>query len=144
MRAQINGTVIAESDETIVVEGGLIVERHRLPVLPEGAPQEQSLEAALSQLDEILHRSVELHQRSDVPYGMFLSGGIDSSVMLAMMKRLNVEPVHAFTVGFSGGHTHDERDQARAVAHAVGAQHTEIEFTEQDFWTIAPGRCGNG
>ncbi|MGY8991913.1 MAG: asparagine synthase (glutamine-hydrolyzing), partial [Rhodospirillales bacterium] len=124
--------------ETIVVEGGLIVERHRLPVLPEGAPQEQSLEAALSQLDEILHRSVELHQRSDVPYGMFLSGGIDSSVMLAMMKRLNVEPVHAFTVGFSGGHTHDERDQARAVAHAVGAQHTEIEFTEQDFWTLLP------
>jgi asparagine synthase (glutamine-hydrolysing) len=124
--------------ETIVVEGGRIVERHQLPVLPEGPPQEQSLEVALPQLDKILHRSVELHQRSDVPYGMFLSGGIDSSIMLAMMKRLNGEPVHAFTVGFAGGHTHDERDQARAVAQAVGTKHTEVEFTEQDFWNLLP------
>ena len=46
--------------------------------------------------------------------------------------------MHAFTVGFAGGHTHDERDQARAVAQAVGTKHTEVEFTEQDFWNLLP------
>jgi len=124
--------------ETLVVEGGRIASRHHLPALPEGAPDEQSLGAALRHLDDVLNHSVGLHQRADVPYGMFLSGGIDSSVVLAMMKRLNVEPVHAFTVGFVGGQSHDERDQARIVAQAVGAKHTEVEFTEKDFWNLLP------
>ena len=124
--------------ETIVIQGGRITERHQLPVLPEGAPQEQSLETALGRLDDVLDRSVGLHQRADVPYGMFLSGGIDSSVVLAMMYRLNIEPVHTFTVGFAGGQTYDERDQARAVAQVVDAKHTDVEFSEADFWNLLP------
>lgn len=124
--------------ETIVVEKGRITGRHYMQALPDGPPKEQGVEAALQALDETFKQSVEVHQRSDVPYGMFLSGGIDSSSVLAMMKRLNAEPVHAFTVGFTGTAVHDERDLARAVAQAVGAKHTEIEFTEQDFWTLLP------
>ena len=70
--------------------------------------------------------SVLVHQRSDVPYGMFLSGGIDSSALLAAMARLNETPVRAFTVGFSEGGAHDERAHAHAVARAADAEHVEI------------------
>ena len=54
----------------------------------------------LSQLDTVLEDSVRVHQRSDVPYGLFLSGGIDSAAIATLMARLNERPVTAFTCGF--------------------------------------------
>jgi asparagine synthase (glutamine-hydrolysing) len=124
--------------ETIVVAGGRIVERHHQAALPEGGPVAIDEGTALDRLDQVLADSVELHQRSDVPYGMFLSGGIDSSAVLAMMARLNERPVRAFTVGFTGSGVADEREQARAVAKATGAEHVEVEFAEADFWRLVP------
>ncbi|MCP5370994.1 MAG: asparagine synthase (glutamine-hydrolyzing) [Hyphomicrobiales bacterium] len=124
--------------ETLVIERGAIVARRRRAALPAGGPVLQTRAAALRDLDDALNASVGLHQRADVPYGMFLSGGIDSAVLLAMMDRLNERPVRAFTVGFPGTGVHDERDQARAVAQATGAEHVEIAFTEDDFWDLLP------
>ena len=69
---------------------------------------------------------------------MFLSGGVDSSVVLALMARLNERPVRAFTVGFPGTQAADERDQARTAAAAVGADHVEVAFGEEDFWSLLP------
>jgi asparagine synthase (glutamine-hydrolysing) len=69
---------------------------------------------------------------------MFLSGGIDSCAILAMMARLNDKPVRAFTAGFSNTAIHDEREQAQAVARAVGAEHVMVEFGEVDFWRLLP------
>ena len=66
---------------------------------------------------------------------MFLSGGIDSSVLLALMARLNSNPVQAFTAGFSESDISDGRIHARYLAKAVGASHKEIEFSENDFWS---------
>ena len=122
--------------ETVAVEGGRIIERRRRPALPDGPPRPAA--NALLQLDEVLNDTIDVHQRSDVPYGMFLSGGIDSSVVLAMMARLNERPVRAFTIGFPGTKARDERDHARAVAEAVGAEHVEVDFTEDDFWSLLP------
>ncbi|MEE8172895.1 MAG: asparagine synthase (glutamine-hydrolyzing) [Alphaproteobacteria bacterium] len=125
--------------ETILVRAGRVVERRNLSALPAlAAPQLQSEDEALIRLDAALMDSVMVHQRSDVPYGMFLSGGIDSSALLAAMARLNETPVRAFTAGFSEGGAHDERDHARAVARAAGAEHVEIEFGETDFLTLLP------
>ncbi|MBL6932703.1 MAG: asparagine synthase (glutamine-hydrolyzing) [Rhodospirillales bacterium] len=125
--------------ETLIVEGGRIVSRSRREALPVGERRKIVEEKALSVLDAALKDSVEMHQRSDVPYGMFFSGGIDSSVLLAMMSRLNERPVRALTAGFSGTAVHDERDHARAVANALGADHTEVEFSENDFFSLLPG-----
>ena len=124
--------------ETIVVEAGRIVERRLLPALPAGGPREVSEEQALQRLDEVLLQSVELHQRADVPYGMFLSGGIDSSALLALMARLNETPVRAYTAGFPGTAATDERDHARAVARAVGAEAIDVAVTGADFWRHLP------
>ena len=128
--------------ETVVVANGRIVERRRREALPAAAPSPREEAPALREFDRIFADSVLMHQRSDVPYGMFLSGGIDSSAVLAMMARLNERPVKAFTVGFSTGQVADERPLARAVAHALGAEHIEIEFREADFWRLLPEIAG--
>ncbi|TCS62609.1 asparagine synthase (glutamine-hydrolyzing) [Varunaivibrio sulfuroxidans] len=127
--------------ETLVVEGGRITVRHRIAALPEGGPRRTGKGAALRDLDDGLNEAVAVHQRADVPYGMFLSGGIDSSVLLAMMSRLNEQPVTAFTAGFrdaEGAGVHDERDHARALAKSMRAHHVEVEFGADDFWTLLP------
>ncbi|HEY1798548.1 MAG TPA: asparagine synthase (glutamine-hydrolyzing) [Stellaceae bacterium] len=124
--------------ETIVVRQGRIVERRRRLALPEGGPVSCNEEEALERLDAVLLDSVKVHQRSDVPFGMFLSGGIDSTAVLVMMARLAERPVQAFTVGFADAAGADERPMARAVARAVGAEHVEVDFTEDDFWRLLP------
>ena len=124
--------------ETLEVKNGRIVRRDKLSSLPPGPPSDFGEEEALKRLDRALMDSVEVHQRSDVPYGMFLSGGIDSSALLACMARLNERPVRAFTAGFPGMKVPDEREHARRVAKAVGAEHIELSVTEEDFWNHLP------
>lgn len=124
--------------ETLVVKGGRVVERRRITALPAGGPSVWKAPAALIELDRVMTHSVEVHQRSDVPYGMFFSGGVDSSVLLAMMARLNPRPVRAYTVGFPGTAARDEREHAQAVAAATRADWCPIEFTEDDFWALLP------
>src|SRR4029077_4673486 len=63
--------------ETVVIRQGRIVERRRCEALPEGGPLAIGEDEALAQLDASLIESVRIHQRSDVPFGMFLSAGID-------------------------------------------------------------------
>src|SRR5579883_2389828 len=124
--------------ETVVVMRGRVVDRRRREALPAAAPQPCDEAAALAEFDRVFADSVLVHQRADVPYGMFLSGGIDSTAVLAMMARLNERPVKAFTVGFTAGDVADERAQARAVAQALGAEHVQVEFREADFWRLLP------
>ncbi|BBK41393.1 asparagine synthetase B [Allostella vacuolata] len=124
--------------ETLAIAGGRIVERHQEQALPAGPPVPTDEAAALRALDAALEDSVRLHQRADVPYGLFLSGGIDSAAVLTMMARLAERPVRAFTAGFSGTGVADERAAARRLARAVGAEHVEVEFSEADFWSLLP------
>lgn len=128
--------------ETVVIADGAVTERHRRAALPEGGPEEIEAEAALTRLDAALEESVLLHQRSDVPYGMFLSGGIDSSTILALMARLNETPVLAFTAGFDVPGAADERAQAAHLAAAAGARHVTVAVTEADVWRHLPEIVG--
>ena len=128
--------------ETVVIADGAVTERHRRAALPEGGPEEISPEAALARLDAALEESVLLHQRSDVPYGMFLSGGIDSSAVLALMARLNDRPVLAFTAGFDVPGAADERAAAAHLARAAGARHVTLSVTEADVWRHLPEIVG--
>ncbi len=124
--------------ETLSVAEGHIVDRRRIAALPEGGPEAISEDAALARLDAALEQSVDLHQRSDVPYGMFLSGGIDSTAILTLMARLNDQPVLAYTAGFDVPGAADERAAAAEVAQAVGARHETIEISQADVWAHLP------
>jgi asparagine synthase (glutamine-hydrolysing) len=124
--------------ETVVVRQGRIVERRHREALPQGGPLPIGEREALARLDAALTDSVRIHQRSDVPFGMFLSAGIDSTAVLLTMARLAERPVKAFTIGFAASDVADERPAARAAAQAVGADHVEILFDEPDFWRLLP------
>ncbi len=95
-------------------------------------------EDPLRELDRVLEDSLRVHQRSDVPYGLFLSGGIDSTAIATLMARLNQRPVIAYTCGWEGTETHDERSAAEKIARALNLDWRETTFTEADFWRIAP------
>ena len=124
--------------DTLTCAEGHIIDRRRLSPLPEGGPETIDEDAALKRLDKALEESVDLHQRSDVPYGMFLSGGIDSATLITLMARLNKDPVVAFTAGFDAPGAADEREHAAAVAKAVGAHHETIEVNEKMVWDHLP------
>ena len=124
--------------ETLTCADGHIIDRRRISPLPEGGPETIDEDAALKRLDKALEESVDLHQRSDVPYGMFLSGGIDSATLITLMARLNKDPVVAFTAGFDAPGAADERDHAAATAKAVGAKHETIEVNEKMVWDHLP------
>jgi asparagine synthase (glutamine-hydrolysing) len=92
----------------------------------------------LRELDAVLEDSVRVHQRSDVPYGLFLSGGIDSTTIATLMARLNERPVTAYTCGFDVAGAADERATAERVARALDLDWRETRFGEADFWRILP------
>jgi asparagine synthase (glutamine-hydrolysing) len=112
------------------------VDQHWLSVAP--APH-LSDEAAVEALDKVLEDSVRVHQRSDVPYGLFLSGGIDSTAIAVLMARLNTRPVVAYTCGFDAPGARDERAAAERLAKALNLDWRETTFGEDDFWRLLPG-----
>ena len=124
--------------ETLEISGGQVVSRRRPPALPEGRHKFANEDEALRAFDAALEDTVRCHRRADVPYGMFLSGGLDSSAVLAMMARLDSGPVLAYTAGFPGTGVADERARAAKIAAAVGAEHREIAVTAADFWGLLP------
>lgn len=128
--------------ETLIIEAGRIIERRRLPALRLDPPIPCSEIDALAALDSALMESVALHQRADVPYGMFLSGGIDSASLLALMARLNSRPVLAFTAFFPETSARDESELAARLASQLGAEHVTIPVTAADFWQLLPDIAG--
>jgi asparagine synthase (glutamine-hydrolysing) len=83
------------------------------------------LDAAADELDRLLTRSVERRMVADVPIGAFLSGGIDSAAVAALMQKVANSPAMTFTVDF-GGAVDGEMETARAIARHLGTAHTEI------------------
>jgi asparagine synthase (glutamine-hydrolysing) len=122
----------------IEVRGTDLVPHGRRPALPPPRSGGRGEVSLLDQLDAVLEDSVRVHQRSDVPYGLFLSGGIDSAAIATLMARLNARPVTAFTCGFDAPGAADERAQAEAVAKALNLDWREVSFGEADFWRVLP------
>lgn len=88
---------------------------------------------ATERLGELLRESVRLRLRSDVPFGAMLSGGIDSSLIVALMSEILDQPVNTFSVGFADGPDQDELPYAQAVADHFKCRHHTLRIGAKDF-----------
>ncbi len=91
----------------------------------------------LDALETLLGDAVEGQTMADVPLGAFLSGGVDSSAVVALMQARASRPVHTFSIGFAEAR-YDEAEYARAVAAHLGTRHTDLHVSDADLLDVVP------
>lgn len=101
------------------------------------SPFRGSYEEAVDALESLLGDAVRRRLLSDVPLGAFLSGGIDSSLVTALMRRASAGPVKTFCIGFEEA-AYDEAPFAREVARHLETDHTEHYATASEAWSVIP------
>jgi asparagine synthase (glutamine-hydrolysing) len=123
-----------------VEHGRVTVEQYWHPRL---TPSRGTEPEHLERLDDLLTESIREHLMSEVPQGVFLSGGVDSSLITALNAGLVNEPLRTFSVGFGGRRGFDETSFAEQAAHAFGTGHRVFECTPADadslpdiFWHV--------
>src|SRR5690606_28436263 len=105
---------------------------------PPVEPAELSFDEAAERLWALLRESVARHRRSDVPLGVFLSGGVDSSSVAAALAEVEPAPgIRTFSIGFDDP-SFDESGHARAVARSLGTEHHERIFSAETVLELLP------
>ena len=101
------------------------------------ARRDEPAEVLVSELDALLRDAVSRRMIADVPLGAFLSGGIDSSAVVALMQAQSTRPVRTFSIGFHH-EEYDEAQAAKAVARHLGTEHTELYVSPDEARAVVP------
>ncbi|MCG6871111.1 MAG: asparagine synthase (glutamine-hydrolyzing), partial [Gammaproteobacteria bacterium] len=120
------------------IDSSLGVQRRRYWDLRDVSPSPMSAAEANEAFESLMQTVMREHMRTDVPFGLFLSGGLDSSSLLALLSELDTDPVRALSLGFSGHADHDESAQARTLAQAFTPRHTVLEVDRDAMFGSLP------
>jgi len=124
--------------EALFIEQGQITERRTYWSPLEVEPRAIDHNEAQSEFDQLMDTVMVEHMRSDVPFGLFLSGGADSAILLALLSRLKEEPIRTFSVGFPGTSLVDELPAAGAMAKLFDSRHEVITPTADEIYGVMP------
>ena len=102
------------------------------------APLDIDLDDAIERFDALMHDVMDIHMRADVPLGLFLSGGVDSSLLAALLAQRVDHPLRTFSVSFPGTSVHNELDAARRVAEQFHTRHSVFEVSADDMLNCLP------
>src|SRR5207253_543899 len=105
---------------------------------PQSTPTQVSEEEHQQKILELLRDSIRKRMMADVPFGVFLSGGVDSSANVALMSELMTQPVRTFTVGFEDCEELNEMESARAISKRFGTDHHEVMIGREDMQKFLP------
>jgi asparagine synthase (glutamine-hydrolysing) len=125
---------------TVRADGSTEIETYWSPFSADAAAEVASLsELELEErLLALLRESISRRMMSDVPFGVFLSGGVDSSTNVALMSELMEQPVRTFSVGFEHYERYNELEYARAIARRFGTDHHEVVIDSGDLESFLP------
>ncbi|EXJ13476.1 asparagine synthase (glutamine-hydrolyzing) [Imhoffiella purpurea] len=114
--------------EALVIDSELRIRRHRYWSALEVAPRAIGFEEARAELDSLMREAMREHMRADVPFGLFLSGGVDSAVLAAMLEEQGAGRIKSYSVGYRGTRMAHELDEAARVAEHFGFDHHPLEL----------------
>jgi asparagine synthase (glutamine-hydrolysing) len=123
----------------ILSRDGSLQIRQYWDALPPEQPVQRSDEEHKAEILRLLRDSIGKRMMSDVPFGVFLSGGVDSSANVALMSEQMTRPVDTFTVGFSDAEYLNELESARRIAKQFGTNHHEVIISEKEMQDFLPG-----
>jgi asparagine synthase (glutamine-hydrolysing) len=123
-----------EPGEMLFIQQGKIIRRERQDGFAATPHKSLNFKTGMGILDKKLVETAAIYARSDVPFGVFLSGGVDSCAIVAALAKAGIKDYPCYTACFPGSDLHDETVTAGAVAQKAGTQHIKVPIDEHDFW----------
>jgi asparagine synthase (glutamine-hydrolysing) len=133
-----DGIYKLEPGHYLKVEDGEVDKRQYWDLQFPAIPRKISFEDAVDELQSLLRKTVKDHMLSDVPVGVLLSGGVDSTGVLRYAVEQTSRSIQSFTIGFEGRKFADERPYARLASQQYGTNHHEVTMTADDFRDFLP------
>lgn len=124
--------------EMVMVEQGAIAQRRRYWSPLRVTPAATDYSEAAQRFDALMAEVIPQHLRSDVPCGLFLSGGVDSSALLALLRQYSNQPLRSYSVGFASQDVYNELPRAAALAKRFGTRHTEVIYDRDTLFGRLP------
>ena len=122
----------------LVIDPALGVQRERYWSVQQLRTLDLDMDQAQEAFTTLFEQVMREHMRADVPFGLFLSGGVDSSLLCAMLTQMHDRPIESFSVGYSVNRERNELDDAQQIAQRFGTRHHALEITPDEVRSRIP------
>lgn len=134
---KLNSGCILNVDKELNITSEAYWSARQVMIDSESQPMNSSIESQVSDLENALKLAVSRQMLADVPLGAFLSGGVDSSLIVALMQSQSETPIKTFSIGFNDPRL-NEAKFAKEVAQHLGTEHSELYVTDEDVLAVIP------